>query len=100
MMMADHVMSCLLSNDDANDDNNVLQEEAARPEMQGVRVSLTFRKSMTFFDPATERISGQGEEYQTPNWPLQLGGEHVRLAAEEIEIGAGEEEAGEEIPPS
>jgi hypothetical protein len=51
------------------------EEEAAQPELQGVRVSLTFRRVLTYTD-AFGRVVGKGQEYQTRNWPEQLHGAH------------------------
>jgi hypothetical protein len=41
----------------------------------GARVSLTFRRALTFRD-AAGRLHGQGERYQSLNWPTELHGIH------------------------
>lgn len=40
------------------------------------RISITFRKAMTFKLPDGTLI-GKGAKYQTLNWPIELGGKHV-----------------------
>jgi alkylated DNA repair dioxygenase AlkB len=46
------------------------------PEMPTTpRVSVTFRKTMTFLNERNE-ILGKGKEYQSPNWPVELRGVH------------------------
>jgi len=41
------------------------------------RISLTFRKVLTYRDPTTEHLSGKGADYQTLNWPEDLKGRHI-----------------------
>ena len=40
------------------------------------RISLTFRRVLTYRDPVTHTISGKGAQYQSPNWPEELQGRH------------------------
>lgn len=50
------------------------------PPAHQTRISLTFRVVTTFqADDGT--IVGQGEKYQSPNWPVELRGAH-RLDAD------------------
>lgn len=40
------------------------------------RISITFRKAVTFKKP-DGAIVGKGDKYQTPNWPEELRGSHI-----------------------
>ena len=40
------------------------------------RISITFRKAVTFKNP-DNIIVGKGEKYQTLNWPEELNGKHI-----------------------
>jgi alkylated DNA repair dioxygenase AlkB len=44
------------------------------------RISITFRRVLTFRDPEYQQISGKGCEYQTLNWPESLKGRHKLLS--------------------
>jgi hypothetical protein len=41
----------------------------------GPRISVTFRRASTFLR-STGEVCGQGAQYQTPNWPVELRGGH------------------------
>jgi hypothetical protein len=43
----------------------------------GARISITFRRVLTFRDPGTDALSGQGASYQSTNWPTELHGRHL-----------------------
>jgi hypothetical protein len=42
------------------------------------RISLTFRRVITFRDPLTNELRGKGAEFQSLDWPEELSGIHLR----------------------
>lgn len=56
------------SNENSNEKSN---EKSNIP-----RISITFRKAITFKKP-DNTIIGKGEQYQTLNWPIELKGNHI-----------------------
>lgn len=43
---------------------------------QTARISITFRKVLTYRQPNNDTLLGKGADYQTLNWPEQLRGAH------------------------
>jgi hypothetical protein len=55
--------------------NLALYHSIPRSESAGPRISVTFRRTNTFLR-STGEVYGQGAQYQTPNWPMELRGAH------------------------
>jgi hypothetical protein len=42
------------------------------------RISLTFRRVVTFLDPLTRELRGKGAQFRSLDWPEELSGVHLR----------------------
>lgn len=61
-------------------------DNLSTPNPSRARISITFRKVNTFWNPQTNQLYGKGAEYQSLDWPIELKGIHRFKESQENDV--------------